>query len=150
MNSPVVSLVCLLFTSHQTSDRSCAHRKKPLPQRGLRAEEIQNTKLGASTRLLSQPTKIEVERLRLRLAWATWPEQVATHTQSHQFPRLIYSNFSTAPKPRAQARTPVSRLLRLLPVICTGVRQGYAWGVQGVCNGWDTQQILHAATRSPK
>lgn len=146
MNGPVVSLVCLLFTSHQTSGRSCAHRKRLLPQRDLRAEEIQNTKLGASTRLLSQPIKIEAERLRLRLAWATWPEQVSTHTQSHQFPRLIYSNFSLL-------RNPGHRPALLFPASfgsCQSSAQVCGRGVQGVCKGWDTQQILHAATRSPK
>lgn len=128
---------CLLFTSHQTSDRSYAHRKKLLPQRDLRAEEIQNTKLGDSTRLLSQPTKIEAERLRLRLAWATWPEQVSTHTQSHHFPRLIYSNFSLLRSPASFSS-------------CQSSAQVCGRGVQGVCKGWDTQQILHTATRSPK
>lgn len=128
---------CLLFTSHQTSDRSYAHRKKLLPQRDLRAEEIQNTKLGDSTRLLSQPTKIEAERLRLRLAWATWPEQVSTHTQSHHFPRLIYSNFSLLRSPASFGS-------------CQSSAQVCGRGVAGVCKGWDTQQILHTATRSPK
>lgn len=146
MNDPVVSLVCSLFTSHQTSGRSCAHRKKLLPQRDLRAEQIQNTKLGASTRLLSQPTKIEAERLRLRLAWATWPEQVSTHTQSHQFPRLIDSSFSLL-------RNPGHRPTLLFPASfssCQSSAQVCGRGVQGVCKEWDTQQILHATTRSPK